>query len=78
MRCCGLEGNYQICSATERDSLDLMLWYSCCRRADAKMTNFNGGSKLVNRLTMHDLKTVQDSFSVIICFHFFFFIGAYY
>ncbi|XP_068715125.1 cilia- and flagella-associated protein 337-like [Montipora foliosa] len=34
------------------------------RRADAKMTNFNGGSKLVNRLTMHDLKTVQDSFTI--------------
>ncbi|XP_015771597.1 PREDICTED: uncharacterized protein LOC107349914 [Acropora digitifera] len=35
------------------------------RRADPKMTSFNSaGSKLVNRLTMHDLKTVQDAFMI--------------
>lgn len=28
------------------------------------MTNYNGGLKLVTRLTMHDLKAVQDAFMV--------------
>ena len=35
------------------------------------MTTFNGGYKLVNRLTMHDLKAVQDAFMVwvILLYH---------
>ncbi|KAK2571481.1 WD repeat-containing protein 49 [Acropora cervicornis] len=38
---------------------------TCSRRADPKMQSFNSaGSKLVNRLTMHDLKTVQDAFMI--------------
>ena len=28
------------------------------------MTSYNGGLKLVTRLTMHDLKAVQDAFRV--------------
>ena len=34
------------------------------RKADPKMTTYNVGFKLVNRLTMHDLKAVQDAFMV--------------
>ncbi|XP_058968050.1 cilia- and flagella-associated protein 337 [Pocillopora verrucosa] len=34
------------------------------RKIDPKMTTFNGGYKLVNRLTMHDLKAVQDAFMI--------------
>ncbi|XP_027044024.1 uncharacterized protein LOC113671955 [Pocillopora damicornis] len=34
------------------------------RKIDLKMTTFNGGYKLVNRLTMHDLKAVQDAFMI--------------
>lgn len=34
------------------------------RKNDPKLTTFNAGYKLVNRLTMHDLKAVQDAFMI--------------
>lgn len=34
------------------------------RKVDPKMTSYNGGLKLVTRLTMHDLKAVQDAFRI--------------
>ena len=41
-----------------------MYMFVFSRRADPKMAAFNSGFKLVSRLTMHDLKAVQDAFMV--------------
>ena len=50
--------------ANVRNQWSYVYMFVFSRRADPKMAAFNSGFKLVSRLTMHDLKAVQDAFMV--------------
>lgn len=43
---------------------NVSLRFLVCRKVESKVPTLFSGAKLVSRLTMHDLKAVQDAFTV--------------